>query len=127
MNLTEAHKNYCQNRALGKSQYESMLIAYPQRKKWKRNSIDCAAAKLEAKAKIKQRIEELRKPAEDVLEANRTKIIQKLVDIGLTEKKVPTTTVTALTKLIDKILPTKNDNKNENTNKTFEDFLGLLK
>ena len=109
MSLTASHEVYCQNRAIDKSQYESQLLAYPHRAKWKRNSIDVAATKLEAKAKIKQRIEELKKPALDLLEKHRNDLIQKAIDEALKDE----TNVAVLNKLLDKLVATKTENKTE--------------
>ena len=109
MALTASHEVYCQNRAEDKTQYESMLVAYPQRINWKRNSIDCAASKLEDKPKIKQRIAELKKPQLDLLESNRNALLQKAIDEALKDDS----NVSVLNKLLDKLVATKTENKTE--------------
>ncbi len=59
MRLTTQQEKFVQALAKGKNQYESYLIAYPSRKTWKRNSIDCEASKLFKQDKVKQRYETL--------------------------------------------------------------------
>ena len=57
--LTPKQEIFVQELVKGNTQYESYLIAYPSKRKWKRNSIDCEASKLFKRTKIKQRYEEL--------------------------------------------------------------------
>lgn len=125
MALTAKQEAYCQERANGIIQYESYLIAYPSSRKWKRDAVDTAAYRLEQNTQIIHRIAELKKPAEDILETNRNAIIQELIDIGLLNKKVYPTTVTALTNLTGKILPTKTENKHEHD--ASESLIDLIK
>ena len=110
---------YCQNRADGLSQYESYLSAYPTSRKWQRNSVDCKAALLEANAKIMQRLEELQKPKLDYLESKREQLIQTAIDFAngtLPDNVAKKVNHIVLNKLLDKILPSKIESKNENIN-----------
>lgn len=113
MGLTAKQEAYCQERANNQIQYDSYLIAYPSSRKWKRSTVDEAASRLEKNSKIIARIEELRKPQEDLLESNRKAILQELIDIGLSNKKVYPTTVAALTNLTGKLVATKTENKTD--------------
>jgi len=124
--LTSKQENFCQNIVSGKTQYESYLDAYPSSKKWKRNSVDNKASLLFENVKIVQRIAELKKPTEDLLEANRKKLIEKALKVALKDEKVRSTTVTMLTKLLDKLVATKSESKIETRDKTLEDFLKEL-
>ncbi len=121
--LSSKRDRYAQERANGLNQSNSYLKAYPTSNNWNSNTLYVRVSELEQRPEIQQRITELRKPLESLLEKNRTKIIQRLIDIGLNDEKVNTSTVTALTKLLDKLLPTKTENKTDLHVKTFEDYL----
>lgn len=54
-------ERYCQARACGKTQRKAMLDAYPSRVKWKPESVDKAAQRLESNAQVKPRIESLKR------------------------------------------------------------------
>ena len=55
--LTNAnHEKYVLARVAGKSQRQAMLEAYPHRSKWKPDTVDQAACRLEADSKIKARL-----------------------------------------------------------------------
>jgi hypothetical protein len=57
--LTKPQEVFIHELIKGSSQYEAYLKAYPSKKNWKRNSIDCEASKLFKNPKIKQRHDEL--------------------------------------------------------------------
>lgn len=57
--LTKPQEKFVNELVKGCSQYEAYLKAYPSKKKWKRNSVDCEASKLFKNSKVKQRYEEL--------------------------------------------------------------------
>ena len=63
--LTAKQEKFVQELIKGKSQRDAYKVAYPGSKKWKDNSIDCAASKLMAIAKVSQRYEELKKKTEE--------------------------------------------------------------
>lgn len=63
--LTNKQERFVQELVKGKSQREAYKIAYPGSIKWKDNSIDCAASKLMAIAKVSQRYEDLKKKTEE--------------------------------------------------------------
>lgn len=62
--LSPPQEIFCQQIALGKSQYEAYLAAYPKSRGWKRSSVDAKASHLAALDKIKARKNELLKAAE---------------------------------------------------------------
>ncbi len=125
--LSNKMEVYCQERAKGNNQAESYKAAYPTSSNWVASAVYARASELEKQAKIQAKIKELKRPAEKILQRNRNKLIQKAIDIALgKEKPVSSTQTTMLAKLLDKILPTMSQVKNENHNKTFEDFLKEL-
>lgn len=68
--LTKPQEIFIQELVKGKSQYESYIKAYPSKKKWKRNSIDCEASKLFKNPKIKQRYQEVLNTMREKEQAN---------------------------------------------------------
>ena len=58
--LTSKQEAYCLKRNEGLSQRQAYKAAYPASLKWTDNAVDCAASKLEANAKVLQRLNELR-------------------------------------------------------------------
>lgn len=68
-------ERYCQERAAGKSQRQAMLAAYPSRSAWSENAIDCAASKLEGNAKVKQRLESLKRSAAARVTISRAEVL----------------------------------------------------
>lgn len=59
--ITKQQEIFVQSLVEGDSQRKAYIKAYPSRKKWKDNSIDCEASKLFNQPKIKQRYDELLK------------------------------------------------------------------
>ena len=59
--ITKQQEIFVQSLVEGDSQRKAYIKAYPSRKKWKDNSIDCEASKLFSQPKIKQRYDELLK------------------------------------------------------------------
>lgn len=54
---------YAQRRAEGMTQRQAMLAAYPSRAKWKPETVDSAACRLEADSKVKTRVATLKRRA----------------------------------------------------------------
>lgn len=73
--LTPAQEAYCQGRAKGATQREAYRCAYPKSAKWKDSSIDVAACKLEAAAKVSQRLAELMAEAAERAVVTRAEIL----------------------------------------------------
>ena len=59
--LTRPQEIFAQEIVKGKSQREAYIIAYPEKKKWKENSIDSCASSLFKNPKVRQRYEEILK------------------------------------------------------------------
>ncbi len=70
---------------------------------------------------IQQRLEELQKPAQDILRNSRTRLIGHAVKIAMGEKE--TAGYQVMNKLLDKLLPTISESKTELGVKTIEDYL----
>jgi hypothetical protein len=62
--LSIQQENFCRSIAAGVSQYKSVLEAFPAALKWPRSACDVKGSQLMSQLKIKQRIEDLRAPAE---------------------------------------------------------------
>jgi len=80
--LTDKQEAFCQEYHRVKNQYEAYLTIYPESRKWKRNSVDCAASKLMGLTKISQRICELRNGTARKTELTVAKQVQKLGEIS---------------------------------------------
>jgi len=68
-------ERYCQERAGGRTQRQAMLAAYPSRAGWSDNAVDCAASKLEADAKVKQRLDALKRAAAEAATLTRAEVL----------------------------------------------------
>ncbi len=112
LNLSYKRETYCQQRTNGLSRAESYRIAYPKSVKWSLDTLYARASELEKRPEIQARINELRKPHQNLLTNYRNEIIQTAIDtaLGKNKKKIDTT---ILNKLLDKLLPSKTENKNE--------------
>ena len=71
-------ERYCQERAAGKSQRQALLSAYPQRAGWKPSTLDEHACRLEAKGKIKARLESLKRASAERSVASRAEVLDGL-------------------------------------------------
>lgn len=114
MSLTAKQETYCQERSNGTIQYEAYKIAYPKSLEWKRNAVDTQASILESNSKILERIEELNKPQEDLLESNRNKLIEMglRASLGqLTEEESKLYNPQVLNNMLNKLLASKSDSK----------------
>ena len=68
-------ERYCQERAAGLTQRQAMLRAYPSRAKWKPETIDQHACRLEADGKVKARLTALERAAADAATITRAEVI----------------------------------------------------
>jgi len=62
--FTRNHIIYATQRLLGMSQRQAYLLAFPEHKRWKSNSIDKQAHLLEKKPEVQAKMEELKQAAE---------------------------------------------------------------
>jgi PBSX family phage terminase large subunit len=80
--LTIQQENYCQRRCAGDTQRKAYRSAYPRSQKWKDSSVDVNAAKLEAHAKVSQRLKELSEDAARHAVLTRTALINRIADVN---------------------------------------------
>lgn len=121
--LTASQEKYCQARARGLSQRQAYREAYPKSAKWKDSSVDVAASKLEATAKVSQRLEELKEAAAAQAVASRTAVIDRMAALnahaakiavekarqGVIDKDAAKAMIDTGTKLLD-VLPDEHEN-----------------
>lgn len=69
------HERYCVERASGKTQRQAMLSAYPDRAKWKPETVDNKACKLESSDEVKARIAELKRAAAEASTVSRSDVL----------------------------------------------------
>lgn len=69
------HEVYCQKRVEGMTQRQAMLAAYPDRSRWKPETVDKRACELEADGKVKGRIAALKRIAAEKVTTTRAEVI----------------------------------------------------
>ena len=74
-------EKYCQARAGGKTQRQAYLEAYPRSKRWKPETVDVNACKLEKDDKVLLRLKELAVENEKRAGMSRKKLLDKLENI----------------------------------------------
>lgn len=83
--LTQAQECFLQNYLKTSNGYKSYLIAYPNAKNWKRNSVDVQVNKLLNNDKINQRIAEHNRKIESTLAEsttlNKRKILNEIIEL----------------------------------------------
>lgn len=135
--LTQAQECFLQNYLKTNNAYKSYLIAYPNSKNWKRNSVDCKASLLLDNEKIQQRITEHNAKINSTLEKstvlNKRKILNEIIELQQSCKSdgagQNTTQLQAL-KLLSQIAGLLQENKTEinitNNNNTVNEVIGYL-
>ena len=68
-------ERYCQERVAGKTQRKAMLAAWPDRARWKPETVDNKACKLEAEHEIKARIAALKRAAAERAITTRSEVL----------------------------------------------------
>ena len=68
-------ERYCQERVAGKTQRQAMLAAWPDRARWKPETVDNKACKLEAEDEVKARIAALKRIAAEKATTTRAEVI----------------------------------------------------
>lgn len=86
--LTTPQEKYCQARARGLSQRQAYREAYPKSASWKDSSVDVNASKLEANAKVSQRLEELQEAAAKEAVASRAAVIDRMAAMNAYSAKI---------------------------------------
>lgn len=69
------HEVYCQKRVEGMTQRQAMLAAYPDRSRWKPETVDKRACELEADGKVKGRIAALKRAAAEKATTTRAEVL----------------------------------------------------
>lgn len=69
------HEAYCQKRVEGMTQRQAMLAAYPDRSRWKPETVDKRACELEADGKVKGRIAALKRAAAEKATTTRAEVL----------------------------------------------------
>ena len=69
------HETYCQKRVEGMTQRQAMLAAYPDRARWKPETVDNKACKLEATDEVKARIAALKRIAAERSTTTRANVL----------------------------------------------------
>lgn len=79
-------EKYCQERAAGKSQRKAYLEAFPNSRRWKPETVDVRACKLENDDKVMTRLKELAAENESKAGLTRKNLLDKLESIINTEE-----------------------------------------
>ena len=69
------HEEYCRRRVEGMTQRQAMLAAYPDRSRWKPETVDNKACKLEAEHEVKARIAALKRLAAEKATTTRAEVL----------------------------------------------------
>lgn len=69
------HETYCRERVAGKTQRQAMLAAWPDRSRWKPETVDNKACKLEAEHEVKARIARLKRIAAEKATTTRAEVL----------------------------------------------------
>lgn len=69
------HETYCQRRVEGMTQRQAMLAAWPDRARWKPETVDKRACELEADGKVKGRIDALKRIAAEKATTTRASVL----------------------------------------------------
>lgn len=103
-------ERYCQERVAGKSQRQAMLAAWPDRSRWKPETVDNKACKLEAEDEVKARLCALKRIAAEKATTTRAEVlagmsetfeagISRVRDASEEGRQLDYTAVTAVTQL----------------------------
>lgn len=74
---------YVQERLKGKSQRQAMYAAYPSRRKWKPDTVDREASKLEGRPEVNARLEDLKAQASKRVMITRAQVLNGMSDTFL--------------------------------------------
>ncbi len=88
MSLTQNQETYCQARCEGLTQRAAYRRAYPRSVAWKDSSVDVAASKLEASAKVSQRLEKLQQEGARQAVASRAAVIDRMAALNAHAAKI---------------------------------------
>ena len=101
-------ERYCQERVAGKTQRQAMLAAWPDRARWKPETVDNKACKMDADHEVKARIAALKRAAAEKATTTRAEVLagmSETFEAGITrirkagDKPLDYTAVNAVTQL----------------------------
>lgn len=76
---------FCRAIIEDKTQYEAYLLAYPNAKKWKRNTVDKAASVFAKSEEVQKRLAELRKEAEIKTAITFEKVLNEIASVAFSD------------------------------------------
>ena len=130
------HERYCQARVAGKTQRQAMLEAWPDRTRWKPETVDNKACKLEADREVKARIAALKRAAAERAITTRAEVLagmSEAFEAGIerirtapANRQLSYTAVTAVTSLGKTLLDALPEEKTEERGEFTRDFALLI-
>lgn len=130
------HERYCQARVAGKTQRQAMLEAWPDRARWKPETVDNKACKLEADREVKARIAALKRMAAERAITTRAEVLagmSEAFEAGIerirtapANRQLSYTAVTAVTSLGKTLLDALPEEKTEERGEFTRDFALLI-
>lgn len=130
------HERYCQARVAGKTQRQAMLEAWPDRARWKPETVDNKACKLEADREVKARIAALKRAAAERAITTRAEVLagmSEAFEAGIerirtapANRQLSYTAVTAVTSLGKTLLDALPEEKSEERGGFTRDFALLI-
>lgn len=130
------HERYCQARVAGKTQRQAMLEAWPDRARWKPETVDNKACKLEADREVKARIAALKRAAAERAITTRAEVLagmSEAFEAGIerirtapANRQLSYTAVTAVTSLGKTLLDALPEERTEERGEFTRDFALLI-
>lgn len=130
------HERYCQARVAGKTQRQAMLEAWPDRARWKPETVDNKACKLEADREVKARIAALKRAAAERAITTRAEVLagmSEAFEAGIerirtapANRQLSYTAVTAVTSLGKTLLDALPEERTEERGGFTRDFALLI-
>ena len=111
--LTPKEEVFVREIVKGRNQIDAYLTAYPESAGVSKKSLYYMSSYKAHRPKIVEKIEQLRKPIEDLLKEYQAEIIQTAINAALGKISDKSINTAVLTKLLDKILATKTESKSE--------------
>lgn len=130
------HERYCQARVAGKTQRQAMLEAWPDRARWKPETVDNKACKFEADREVKARIAALKRAAAERAITTRAEVLagmSEAFEAGIerirtapANRQLSYTAVTAVTSLGKTLLDALPEERTEERGGFTRDFALLI-
>lgn len=130
------HETYCRKRVEGLTQRQAMLAAWPDRARWKPETVDNKACKLEANREVKARIAALKREAAEKATTTRAQVLagmSEAFEAGIErirnakpDRQLSYTAVTAVTSLGKTLLDALPEERPEERGEFTRDFALLI-